>query len=187
MREHKRFMLNVSPPFAVVLFLMNRQKLFHVVICSSGPQGSVSENSEEGAILFPDMVRGENRAKGVELMAATFSRHTVEKARKHARIARCYKTIIAWMRGESSPKKRGAVHSDLPANGATPEWQAREESEEKDFAQWGKCSGQQFSEEELRMIRHLRSAYQNGGSDRAEIIRSLNFVKYLLSRGQIRL
>lgn len=124
-------------------------------------------------------------------MAATFSKHyagnDVKPATKQSRIARCYGAVIAWMRGESSSQCVEATQSAPPANIVAQAMPEYGEVEENEFSQWRKRSGQKFSDEELTVLRHLRHAYQNGASDRAEVIRHLNFIKYLLSRDQISL
>jgi hypothetical protein len=124
-------------------------------------------------------------------MAATFSKHyageEAKPANKQSRIARCYGAIVAWMRGESSPQSVEALQPASLAPVAAPARPDYEDVEEHEFSQWRKRSGQIFSDEELIVLRNLRHAYQNGASDRAEIIRHLNFLKYLLSRDQISL
>lgn len=42
-----------------------------------------------------------------------------------------------------------------------------------------------FTQDEITSLLWLRQWYQNGGSDRMDIVRSLEFMKYLVKHGQI--
>jgi hypothetical protein len=42
-----------------------------------------------------------------------------------------------------------------------------------------------FTQEEIVSLLWLRQWYQNGGSDRMEVVRSLEFLKHLLKSGKI--
>jgi hypothetical protein len=44
-----------------------------------------------------------------------------------------------------------------------------------------------FSEDEIISVLWLRQWYQNGGSDRIEVLRHLEFLKHLLVNGQVEL
>ncbi len=42
-----------------------------------------------------------------------------------------------------------------------------------------------FSEQEIPVLLRLRQGYQNGGSDRVDIVRHLEFLKFLLRHGKL--
>jgi hypothetical protein len=44
-----------------------------------------------------------------------------------------------------------------------------------------------FTQEEIVSLLWLRQWYQNGGSDRMEVVRNLEFIKHLVESGQITL
>jgi hypothetical protein len=44
-----------------------------------------------------------------------------------------------------------------------------------------------FSSEEIRSLLWLRQWYQNGGSDRIEVVRRLEFLKLMVTNGKIEL
>ncbi len=46
---------------------------------------------------------------------------------------------------------------------------------------------QGFSDDEIVSLLWLRQWYQHGGSDRVEVLRYLEFLKYLVLQGQIKL
>ena len=54
-------------------------------------------------------------------------------------------------------------------------------TEEDVLAQWG------FTSEEIASLLWLRSWYQNGGSDRAVIVRYLEFLRLLVRSGDLEL
>jgi hypothetical protein len=54
-------------------------------------------------------------------------------------------------------------------------------TEEDILAQWG------FTSEEIASLLWLRRWYQNGGSDRAVIVRSLEFLRLLVRSGDLEL
>ena len=51
--------------------------------------------------------------------------------------------------------------------------------ETEDLAQHG------FEQDEITSLLRLREWYQNGGSDRIDVIRYLEFLKFLLSNGKL--
>lgn len=44
-----------------------------------------------------------------------------------------------------------------------------------------------FKQEEIASLLRLREWYQNGGSDRVDMVRHLEFLKFLVSTGKLRL
>jgi hypothetical protein len=42
-----------------------------------------------------------------------------------------------------------------------------------------------FSEQEMLLLLRLRQGYQNGGSDRVDVVRHLEFLKFLVMHGKL--
>jgi hypothetical protein len=42
-----------------------------------------------------------------------------------------------------------------------------------------------FSEQEIPVLLRLRQGYQNGGSDRVDVVRHLEFLKFLVMHGKL--
>jgi len=54
-------------------------------------------------------------------------------------------------------------------------------TENEELLQWG------FTQDEIISLLWLRQWYQNGGSDRIEVVRHLEFIKLLICNGKISL
>ncbi len=44
-----------------------------------------------------------------------------------------------------------------------------------------------FTQDEIASLLHLRQWYQNGGSDRVDVVRHLEFLKFLVRNGKLQL
>ena len=74
-----------------------------------------------------------------------------------------------------NPYTQSEAHSELAIHAEDPL------KESMFLAEWG------FSAEEIASLLWLRQWYQNGGSDRAIIVRRLEFLKFLVQNGAIAL